>query len=255
MDLRGKVAAITGGASGLGAATARAVAQAGGHAAILDLDRERGQALATEIGGSYHALDVTDAAACADAVDAVAREEGGLHLAVTCAGIAPAARVVGRDGAPHDADLFARVIAVNLLGSFNAAAAAAAVMARGTPQGADAERGVIVLTASVAAYEGQVGQAAYAASKGGVAGLVLPMARELAGRGIRVAAVAPGLFLTPMLEGLPPEVQESLGAQVPFPARLGRPDEFARLVLAIAANPMMNGSVTRLDGAIRMQPR
>jgi NAD(P)-dependent dehydrogenase (short-subunit alcohol dehydrogenase family) len=255
MELRGRVAVVTGGASGLGAAAARAAADAGAHAAILDLDRERGQALATEIGGSFHAFDVTDAGACAAALEEVAREQGGLHLAVCCAGIAPAARTVGRDGAAHDPALFARVIAVNLLGSFNVASAAAAVMARGAPHGEDGERGAIVLTASIAAWEGQIGQTAYAASKGGVAGLVLPMARDLATSGIRVAAIAPGLFLTPMLEGLPEEVRTSLGAQVPYPPRLGRPEEFARLVLEIARNPMINGSTLRIDGAIRLRPR
>ena len=251
MELKDCVAAITGGAGGLGAATARHVAAAGGRVAILDLD-EGGATLAEELGGTFHRVDVTDAAACAEALAAVARD-GRLDLMVNCAGIAPAARTVGRDGA-HDPALFAKVIAINLLGTFNCASAAAAIMAAQEGRGPDGERGVIVNTASVAAYEGQVGQIAYSASKGGVAAMTLPMARDRARSGIRVVAIAPGLFLTPMLEGLPQEVQDSLGAQVPYPARLGHPAEFAVLVGHIAANPMLNGEVIRLDGAIRMAP-
>ncbi|CTQ31492.1 SDR family NAD(P)-dependent oxidoreductase [Jannaschia rubra] len=249
MDLNGCVAAVTGGAGGLGAAVARQVAHAGGSVTILDLD-DKGAALARNLGGRFLKLDVTDAAACAEALAEVA-ENGRLDLMVNCAGVAPAARTVGRNGA-HDPDLFARVVAINLTGTFNCATAAAAIMAAQEGRGPDGERGVIVNTASVAAYEGQVGQIAYAASKGGVAAMTLPMARDLASLGIRVVAVAPGLFLTPMLEGLPQEVQDSLGAQVPYPARLGQPDEFAALVAHIAANPMLNGEVIRLDGAIRM---
>ncbi|WP_179378840.1 SDR family NAD(P)-dependent oxidoreductase [Jannaschia marina] len=253
MDLKGCVAAITGGAGGLGAATARHVAEAGGKVAILDLDVEKGQALAEDIGGSFHALDVTDAAACVRVLGEISAT-GRLDLMVNCAGIAPAAKTVGRDGA-HDPALFAKTIAINLTGTFNCASAAAAIMAGQAGRGPDGERGVIVNTASVAAYEGQVGQVAYAASKGGVAGMTLPMARDLARLGIRVVAVAPGLFLTPMLEGLPQEVQDSLGAQVPYPSRLGNPAEFAALVGHIAVNPMLNGEVIRLDGAIRMAPK
>ncbi|WP_298436122.1 SDR family NAD(P)-dependent oxidoreductase [uncultured Jannaschia sp.] len=252
MELKGCVAAITGGAGGLGAAVARHVAASGGSVAILDRDAG-GAALAEEIGGRFFALDVTDAAACA-AVLAEVAGAGRLDLMVNCAGIAPAAKTVGRDGA-HDPELFARVIAINLVGTFNCASAAAAIMSAQDGQGPDGERGVIVNTASVAAYEGQIGQAAYAASKGGVASLTLPMARDLASRGVRVVAVAPGLFLTPMLQGLPQEVQDSLGAQVPYPSRLGQPSEFASLVAEIARNPMLNGEVIRLDGAIRMTPR
>ncbi|MEM7489535.1 MAG: SDR family NAD(P)-dependent oxidoreductase [Pseudomonadota bacterium] len=252
MDVQGCVAAITGGAGGLGAAVARRVAAAGGSVAILDLD-EGGAALAEEIGGRFFRLDVTDAVACAEVLGQVAGD-GRLDLMVNCAGIAPAAKTVGKHGA-HDPALFAKVIAINLTGTFNCASAAAAIMAAQDGCGPDGERGVIVNTASVAAFEGQVGQTAYAASKGGVAGLTLPMARDLAGLGIRVVAVAPGLFLTPMLEGLPQEVRDSLGAQVPFPSRLGDPAEFASLVIHVAENPMLNGSVIRLDGAIRMAPR
>ena len=254
MDIATGVAAVAGGASGLGEAVVRMVRAAGGRAAILDRDADRGAALAAETGAKFHPLDVTDAAACAEALGAVAAAGGRLDLMVNCAGVAPAARTVGRDGG-HDPALFARTIGINLLGTFNCAVAAAAIMAAQDPAGPDAERGVIVNTASVAAFEGQVGQVAYAASKGGVAAMTLPMARDLAGRGVRVVAIAPGLFLTPMLEGLPEEVRDSLGAQVPYPSRLGHPAEFASLVGQVAANPMLNGSVLRLDGAIRMAPR
>jgi NAD(P)-dependent dehydrogenase (short-subunit alcohol dehydrogenase family) len=198
---------------------------------------------------------VTDAEAMAKALARAAEAHGPARLIVTCAGIAPAARTVDREGQPHDAGLFGTVMAVNLMGTVHAATQAAAAMAALDPVTGDGERGVVVMTASVAAFEGQIGQIAYAASKGAVAAMVLPMARDLSKSGIRVAAIAPGLFLTPMLEGLPAEAQASLGAQVPFPARLGHPDEFAALVVQIAENPMLNGTVIRLDGAIRMQPR
>lgn len=249
MELNGCVAAITGGAGGLGAATARHVAASGGSVAILDLD-DSGADLAAELGGTFHRLDVTDPAACARALAQVA-SGGRLDLMVNCAGIAPAARTVGRDGA-HDPAMFAKTVQINLIGTFNCASAAAAIMVAQDGRGPDGERGVIVNTASVAAFEGQVGQIAYAASKGGVAAMTLPMARDLARSGIRVVAIAPGLFLTPMLEGLPQDVQDSLGAQVPYPPRLGHPKEFAALVGHIATNPMLNGEVIRLDGAIRM---
>lgn len=252
MDLKGCRTAITGGAGGLGAAVARFVVEAGGSVALLDLD-EGGRALADELRGSFHKLDVTDAAACARVLGEIA-SGGRIDLMVNCAGIAPGAKTVGRDGA-HDPALFARTIAINLVGTFNCASAAAAIMAGQEGRGPDGERGVIVNTASIAAYEGQIGQTAYAASKGGVASMTLPMARDLAKLGIRVVAVAPGLFLTPMLEGLPQEVQDSLGGQVPYPARLGHPAEFAALVGHIAMNPMMNGEVVRLDGAIRLAPK
>ncbi|MGB3555176.1 MAG: SDR family oxidoreductase, partial [Jannaschia sp.] len=220
---------------------------------ILDLDADRGTALAAELGGAFHRLDVTDAGACA-AVLAEVAGDGRLDLMVNCAGIAPGAKTVGKGGA-HDPDLFARTISINLLGTFHCASAAAAIMAAQDGRGPDGERGVIVNTASVAAYEGQVGQIAYAASKGGVVAMTLPMARDLAALGIRVVAIAPGLFLTPMLEGLPQEVQDSLGRQVPYPSRLGDPAEFASLVAHVATNRMLNGEVIRLDGAIRMAPR
>lgn len=248
-------AIVSGGASGLGAATARALARRGVPVTILDLDIDRGAKLAGEIHGLMRETDVTDPAAVAAALDRAATAHGPLRIAVACAGIAPAGRTVDREGRPHDSGLFARVVAVNLVGTFNLLSAAAARMAAAEPLNNDGERGVLVATASVAAYEGQIGQAAYSASKGGVAAMILPMARDLAKVGVRAVAIAPGIFLTPMLEGLPAEAQASLGSQVPFPSRLGRPEEFADLVLHISANPMLNGEVIRLDGAIRMGPR
>ncbi len=248
-------AVVSGGASGLGAATARALARRGARVTILDLDADRGAQVAGEIHGLYCAADVTDPGQVAAALDRAAAAHGGTRIAVACAGIAPAARSVDREGRPHDPGLFARVIAVNLIGTFHLATLAAAQMAAAAPLTEDGERGVIVTTASVAAFEGQIGQLAYAASKGAVAAMTLPMARDLAKAGIRVVSIAPGLFLTPMLEGLPREAQASLGGQVPFPARLGKPDEFAALALQIAENAMLNGTVIRLDGAIRMGPR
>jgi NAD(P)-dependent dehydrogenase (short-subunit alcohol dehydrogenase family) len=254
MRYQGQAAIVTGGASGLGEATARALAGTGMRVALFDLNAEAGGALATELGGAFHKVDVTDAAAVGAALDAVTEALGPIRVAVNCAGIAPGAKTVSR-GAAHDPELFAKTIAVNLIGTFNVASQAAARMVATAPIGPDGERGVIVNTASVAAFEGQVGQVAYAGSKGGVAAMTLPMARDLADKGVRVMAIAPGLFLTPMLKGLPQEVQDSLGAQVPFPSRLGDPAEYARLALHIVENPMMNGSVIRLDGAIRMAPR
>jgi NAD(P)-dependent dehydrogenase (short-subunit alcohol dehydrogenase family) len=250
----GQVAVISGAASGLGEATARALSGRGMVPAIFDLNAEAGENVAQETGGRFFSVDVTDATSVSDALSRVAGEMGTIRVAVSCAGIAPAAKTVSR-GEAHDPDLFSKTIAVNLIGTFNLASQAAARMVAAEPMDGDGTRGVIVNTASVAAYEGQVGQIAYAASKGGVAGLTLPMARDLADKGVRVAAIAPGLFLTPMLKGLPQEVQDSLGAQVPFPSRLGDPAEFASLVGHIIDNPMLNGSVLRLDGAIRLAPR
>ena len=246
---------VSGGASGLGAATARALARRGARVAILDLDAERGERLAGEIQGLFCETDVTDPEAVAAALDRAAAAHGVARIAVACAGIAPAGRAVDRDGRPHDPGLFLQVLAVNLVGTFNLATQAAARVATAPALTDDGERGVVVMTSSVAAFEGQMGQIAYAASKGAVASMTLPMARDLARAGVRAVAIAPGLFLTPMLEGLPAEVQQSLGGQVPFPARLGKPDEFGALVLQIAENSMLNGSVIRLDGAIRMGPR
>lgn len=255
MDLRGAKAVVTGAASGLGLAVAKRVVAAGGRATLLDLQAEAGAAAAAELGAAAHFVrcDVTDEAAVEAAVREGADRMGGLTLAVACAGIGTPGKLLGRDG-PMSATFFQRVLAINVTGTFNLGRAAAALMQHNAPEGGG-ERGVIVHTASVAAWEGQVGQVAYAASKAAVVGMVLPMARELARFGIRVMAVAPGLFATPMLAGLPQDVQDSLGAQVPFPSRLGEPAEFAELVASIYANPMLNGTVIRLDGAIRMQPR
>jgi NAD(P)-dependent dehydrogenase (short-subunit alcohol dehydrogenase family) len=248
-------AVVTGAASGLGAATARALARRGTPVAVLDLDAERGARVAGEVHGLFCRTDVTDAGSVAAALARAAQAHGPARIAVACAGIAPAARTVDRDGRPHDPALFSRVLAVNLFGTFALATEAAAAMAGLAPATEDGERGVVVMTASIAAFEGQIGQLAYAASKGAVAAMALPMARDLAKSGIRAAAIAPGLFRTPMVDGLPPDAQANLAAQVPFPARLGDPEEFAALVLAIVENPMLNGSVIRLDGAIRMAPR
>jgi NAD(P)-dependent dehydrogenase (short-subunit alcohol dehydrogenase family) len=250
----GEVAVISGAASGLGEATARSLAARGMVPAIFDLSAEAGEAVARDVGGRFYKVDVTDPGAVAAAIAQVSADLGTIRVAVSCAGIAPAAKTVSR-GEAHDPALFSRTIAINLIGTFNLASQAAARMVAAEPVDGDGTRGVIVNTASVAAYEGQVGQVAYAASKGGVVGLTLPMARDLADKGVRVAAIAPGLFLTPMLKGLPQEVQDSLGAQVPFPARLGDPSEYASLVGHIIDNPMLNGSVLRLDGAIRLAPR
>lgn len=247
-------AIVTGGASGLGAATARHLADLGIKVTVFDLNQPLGESLATEIGGGFASVDVSDAASVAAGIAQAEAAFGTPRILVNCAGIGPAAKTVSR-GAPHDAALFEKTIRVNLIGSFNCASQVAARMAAADPIDKDGARGVIVSTASVAAYEGQVGQVAYAASKGGIVSMTLPMARDLADKGIRVCCVAPGLFLTPLLETLPPEVQASLGAQVPFPSRLGDPAEYAQMVAHITQNPMLNGEVIRLDGAIRMAPR
>jgi NAD(P)-dependent dehydrogenase (short-subunit alcohol dehydrogenase family) len=249
-----KAAIISGGGSGLGAATARALAARGVKVALLDINPDAAQAVAAEIGGIAIRCDVTNADSATQAVAEAASAHGPARIAINCAGIAPPAKILGRDG-PHDLDLFRRVIEVNLIGSFNILRLAASGMAALEPLDADGERGVIINTASVAAFEGQIGQAAYAASKGGVHALTLPAARELARSGIRVATIAPGIFLTPMLLGLPQDAQDSLGKQVPFPSRLGKPDEYAALALHIIENSMINGETIRLDGAIRMAPR
>ena len=251
MDLGGCSAVVSGGGSGLGAATAEALAGAGVKVVVLDLDQGKAEAVAGRIGGTAIAGDVADEAPVARAVEA-ASALAPLRVAVACAGIAPGARIVGRSG-PHDLALFERAIRVNLVGSFNLLRLAAARMAGNEPLGTG-ERGLVVCTASIAAYEGQIGQAAYAASKAGVVGMTLPAARELARFGVRVVTVAPGLFHTPMMDGFAPEVREALGKQPLFPQRLGQPEEFAALVLAIAANPLLNGETIRLDGALRLPP-
>jgi NAD(P)-dependent dehydrogenase (short-subunit alcohol dehydrogenase family) len=255
MDMwAGSVAIVTGGASGLGAASAEALTKAGLKVAIFDLNVEAGEAKAAELGGSFHSVDVSDAASVKSAMDAVVANMGIPRVMVNCAGIGPAAKTVSR-GAPHDPAMFAKVIGINLVGSFICASEAASRMVAADPMEPDGARGVIINTASVAAYEGQVGQVAYAASKGGIVGMTLPMARDLADKGVRVCTIAPGLFMTPLLETLPEEVRTSLGAQVPFPSRLGNPAEYGKLVCHILDNPMLNGEVIRLDGAIRMAPR
>ncbi len=249
------VAIVTGGASGLGEAVARELAGQGARVALFDLNEERGRAVADEIGGRFVRVDVADPGSV-EAGFAAAREAlGPERILVNCAGIGVAARTVDREGRPHDAAFFDRVIRINLFGSFLCASRAAAGMVALDPVTPDGERGVIVNTASVAAFDGQIGQIAYAASKGGIVGMTLPMARDLASAGVRVVSIAPGIFRTPMLAGLPEEVQESLGRQVPFPSRLGDPAEFAALARHIVENPMLNGEVIRLDGAIRMAPK
>ena len=250
----GHGAVVTGGASGLGAATAAWLSQAGMKVTLFDLNADLGAAHAAAIGGAFARVDVADPASVAAGLAAAGAAHGVPRVLVNCAGIGGAAKTVSR-GQAHDPALFARVIGVNLIGSFNCASQAAALMAAADPIDGDGVRGVIISTASVAAFDGQVGQVAYAASKGGIVSMTLPMARDLADKGVRVCAVAPGLFLTPLLAELPADVQTSLGAQVPFPARLGDPAEYAALVGHITQNPMLNGEVIRLDGAIRMAPR
>lgn len=253
MNIDGTVAIVTGGASGLGAAVARRLADDGATPAIFDMNAEAGAALAEAVGGTFYEVDVTSEASVAKALAAVTSNLGTPRILVNCAGIAPPAKVVDREGAPQPLAAFTAIVNVNLIGTFNVLAQVAAKMQAADPIGE--ERGVIINTASVAAFEGQIGQAAYAASKGGVVSMALPIARELARHGIRVNSVAPGLFLTPLLEGLPQETQDSLGQQVPFPSRLGHPAEFAKLVADIVSNPMINAEVIRLDGAIRMAAR
>ncbi len=255
MQIAEHVFIVTGGASGLGAATARMVVAARGRVVIADVNQAAGEATAQELGSAarFVAADITNEASASAVVAEAEAAFGSLHGLANCAGIAIGERVLGRDG-PHALASFARVIAVNLVGTFNMIRLAAVAIARVAP-GADGERGVIVNTASIAAFDGQIGQAAYAASKAGVAGLTLPIARELARSGIRVVTIAPGLFATPMMAGLPEEAQASLASAVPFPSRLGRPEEFAAMVKVICENPMLNGEVIRLDGALRMAPR
>ena len=255
MDLASAKAVISGGASGLGLATAKCVIEAGGHAALLDVNEEEGTKNAEELGerAVFVNTDVSDEGGVQASINNAAEFMDGITLAVNCAGVLIPERVLGRAGTASAAS-FSKVIQINLVGSFNVTKEAAAVMEANEPN-ADGERGVVVSTASVAAYEGQIGQASYSASKGGIVGMMLPIARELARFGIRVNTIAPGIFMTPMMAGLPEEVQQSLGAQVPFPPRLGRPEEFADLVASIYGNAMINGETIRLDGGIRMQPK
>ncbi|WP_410216305.1 3-hydroxyacyl-CoA dehydrogenase [Paracoccus sp. (in: a-proteobacteria)] len=255
MNLSEAVFLVTGAASGLGAAVARMAAQAGAKVALFDLNAEAGTALAQELGqgARFYPVDVTSATQASEAIAALTRDLGRLDVAVNCAGVAPGERILGREG-PHDLERFSRAVGINLMGTFNILRLAAEVMAQNSPD-TNGQRGVIINTASIAAFDGQIGQAAYAASKGGVAALTLPAARELARHGIRVMTIAPGIFETPMMAGLPQDVQDSLGATVPFPPRLGRPPEYAALVRHIVENPMLNGEVIRLDGALRMAPK
>lgn len=252
MQIQNNVFIVTGGASGLGAATARMLTGSGGKVVIADVQVEAGEKLATELKGTFVKCDVTSEADGKAVVDAAAAM-GTLRGLVNCAGVAPAMKTVGKDG-PHPLDVFQRTININLVGTFNMARLAADAMAKTEPND-QGERGVIINTASVAAYDGQIGQAAYASSKAAVAGLTLPMARDLSRSGIRVMTIAPGIFETPMLLGMPQEVQDALGRMVPFPPRLGRPAEYAHLAKAIIENTMLNGETIRLDGAIRMQPK
>lgn len=253
MNIKGVSAVVTGAASGLGAATARALASHGARVALLDLDPDAARLVADEIGGLALACDVSDAESAEAAMAEAADAHGPAGIAVNCAGIAPAKRIVGRDGA-MPLDDFRRVVEVNLIGSFNIMRLAAAQMTAREPN-ADGERGIIISTASVAAFDGQIGQAAYAASKGGIASLTLPAARELARHGIRVLTIAPGLFATPLMTGMPDKVQESLAATLPFPQRFGKPEEYADLVLFMIGNPVMNGETVRIDSALRMAPQ
>jgi NAD(P)-dependent dehydrogenase (short-subunit alcohol dehydrogenase family) len=254
MQLTGTSALVTGGASGLGLATARRLAEAGAAVTIIDLPSSPGAESAAQLGGSFAPADVTDPDQVAAAV-AAAEASGPLRVVVNCAGIAPAAKVLDREGNPLPLADFERGIRVNLIGTFNVTSQAAAAMARTESDAETGDRGVIVNTASVAAFDGQIGQPSYSASKGGVHAMTLPIARELARHRIRVLTIAPGIMETPMLAGLPEAAQESLGQQVPYPARLGRPDEYARLVMSIVDNGYLNGETIRLDGAIRMAPR
>lgn len=253
MDINRLSAVVTGGASGLGRATAQMLAGAGAKVAIFDLNEEAGEAAAKEIGGIFAKVNVADDASVTAGLDAAQAAHGLARILVNCAGIGPACKTVGKEFAPHSLDLYRKTIEINLIGTFNmiskfAARAAAA-------EEIDGERGVIVNTASVAAFDGQIGQAAYSSSKGGVVGMTLPVARDLAQHKIRVMTIAPGIFLTPMLEGFPQQLQDALAAQIPHPSRLGKPAEYAQLVEAIVRNPVLNGEVIRLDGAIRMAPR
>ena len=253
MQIKNSVFLVTGGASGLGAATARMAAENGGKVVIADLQPETGEKLARELNGRFIKCDVTSEADASAAVALALKEFGGLHVLVNCAGIAHAERTLGKE-APHDLGRFQKVVNVNVIGTFNMTRLAADAMAKASPNAAG-ERGVIVNTASVAAFDGQIGQAAYSASKGAIVGMTLPIARDLSRNGIRVCSIAPGIFETPMLAGLPKDAQDSLGKQVPFPPRLGKPEEYAALARHIVENEMLNGETIRLDGAIRMAPK
>ena len=253
MNVKGQAAIVTGGASGLGGATASALAAAGAKVAIFDLQDELGEQKAKEIGGLFVKTNVADAGSVEASVKTVVEKLGAPRVVVNCAGIGRSGRTISKSG-PHDLAMFSQVIQVNLIGTFNVIRIAAYAMSQAEPLDGG-ERGVIVNTASVAAFDGQIGQAAYSASKGGVVGMTLPMARELARFGIRVVTIAPGIFWTPMVDGMPPQVQESLSASIPFPQRLGKPDEYADLVAYLLGNRYINGETIRLDGAVRLAPK
>lgn len=255
MDVKDKVAIITGGASGLGAATAKAIVDAGGKVVLLDRNEKLGNAYVAELGPNarFAKADVTDTASITAAIQLAMTEFGAIHIAVNCAGVGSAQRTIGKTG-PANLDAFKIAVQINLIGSFDVIRQAAWEMDKNAPN-ADGEKGVIINTASVAAFDGQIGQAAYSASKGGIVGMTLPIARDLSRHGIRVMTIAPGLFNTPLLASLPEEAKKSLGAQVPFPPRLGEPSEYGMLAVHIIQNPMLNGEVIRLDGAIRMAPK
>jgi len=253
MDIKGVAAVVTGGASGLGGATAEHLAKAGAKVTIFDLNADLGTAHAKAIGARFASVDVSDETSVDKALAEAEAVNGKARILVNCAGIGPPTKLINRDGTPLPLKDFSKIVTINLIGTFNVLSKFAARLHQAEPLGE--ERGVIVNTASIAAYEGQIGQIAYSASKGGVVGLTLPAARELARYGIRVVTIAPGLFLTPLLESLPADVQQSLGRQVPFPSRLGSPAEYALMVESIVHNPMLNGEVIRLDGALRMTPK
>ena len=250
MNVDGQPAVVTGGASGLGEATARMLSENGAKVAILDLNQERGEIVAKEIGGFFSNCDVADEKSMQSALDAAKEAHGPGRILVNCAGIAGASRVVGRNG-PHDLEVFTKILTVNLIGTFNATRLFGADASTLDPM-EDGERGVIIMTASVAAFDGQIGQAAYTASKGGIHSMTLPIAREFANFGVRICTIAPGILLTPLMDVLPEEAQVSLGASVPFPARLGKADEYASLAMHIFENRYLNGETIRLDGALRM---
>lgn len=254
MEIKGMAAVVTGGGSGMGAETARHLAKAGAKVAVLDINKANADAVAKEIGGAAFECDVTSEVSAKAALDGAKAAHGPVRILMNCAGIAPGARVVGKDG-PHDLGFFTKVITVNLIGTFNMLRLAATEMSTLDVLNDTGERGVIINTASVAAYEGQIGQAAYSASKGGVVGMTLPAARELARFGVRVVTIAPGLIGTPMLTAMPQEVQDSLIATTLFPKRLGKPEEFSRLALHVVENAMINGETIRLDGAVRLAPK
>ncbi len=253
MRIEGASALVAGGASGLGAATARALNESGASVVIADLNVEKGEALAAELGARFVEANVMEPEPVQAAVDAAAEADGGLRISVCCAGIGWAQRTASKQG-PHDLEIFHNVIKVNLIGTFNLLRLACTTMSENEPD-EEGERGVCINTASIAAWDGQIGQVAYAASKGGVVGLTLPAARDMASRGVRVVTIAPGLFDTPLLAALPEDQREALGAGIPFPSRLGRPEEYGHLACEIVTNPMLNGEAIRLDGALRMPPK